>query len=100
MAETQSAHRQALEAAVVGGNVAAEARGHIFGFVITMTAVVGGIGLIANGKSTEGLVAIITALSALAGVFVWGRVQQKRERDAKLQQNNAMLGGASAQDRN
>ena len=96
LAENQSNHRQVIEKAVVNGNVAAEKRGQIFGFIIAMTAVIGGIYLIANDRSVEGLVAIIAALSALVGVFVYGRIQQKKERETKLNQNTALIDAATA----
>lgn len=83
MAESQLNHRQSLEAAVVNGNVTAQRRGQLFGFILGLVAIVGGIALIAFDKSTQGLVAIITAFSALAGVFFYGRYEQGRERDQK-----------------
>ena len=83
MAESQQHHRQALESAVVTGNVGAQRRGQWFGFTLGLVAIGGGIGLIAFDKNTEGLVAIITAFVALAGVFVYGKVEQERERTRK-----------------
>jgi uncharacterized membrane protein len=81
MAESQLKHRQALERVVVNGNVASQQRGQLFGFLLGLVAILGGIGLIAFDKSTQGLVAIITAFGALAAVFVYGRYKQERERE-------------------
>jgi len=86
MAESQIHHRQTLESAVVNGNVTAQRRGQLFGFILGVVAIVGGIGLIAFDKSTQGLVAIITAFVALAGVFIYGRYEQERERERKRQE--------------
>lgn len=83
MAERQQAHRQHLESTVVGGNVNAERRGQVFAFILGLIAILGGIGLIAFGKDALGIVSIITAFTALAGVFVYGRYQQARERAEK-----------------
>lgn len=83
MAESQMRHRQALESAVVNGNVEAQRRGQVMGFILGLVAILGGIGLIAFDKDVEGLSAIITAFVALAGVFVYGRVEQRRERERK-----------------
>jgi uncharacterized membrane protein len=80
MAERQGAHRESIEARVVAGNVASQARGSIFAFTICMVALVGGFGLIFTGKSVDGLVAIISSLGVLAGVFVYGKYQQRQER--------------------
>jgi uncharacterized membrane protein len=46
MAERQSAHREALEARVINGNVANQTRGSIFGFILSLVAIVGGFVLI------------------------------------------------------
>lgn len=95
MAESQLRHRQALESAVVMGNVKAQARGQVFAFGLGALAIVGGIGLIAFDKPVEGLVSIISALVVLAGVFVYGRWEQSQERARKRQE----LKDASAQGR-
>lgn len=89
MAERQSAHRQKLETAVISGNVRAETRGQVFAFILGMTAIVGGIGLIAVDRSAEGLGAIIAAFTGLAAVFIYGRYQQNRERERKRQELEA-----------
>jgi uncharacterized membrane protein len=83
MAERQSAHRESLEAYVVAGNVASQARGSIFAFIICLVALIGGFALLFTGKNIDGLVAIISSLTALASVFVYGRYQQRKERADK-----------------
>jgi len=86
MAESQMRHRQALESAVVNGNVEAQRRGQAMGFILGLVAILGGIGLIAFDKDAQGLSAIITAFVALAGVFVYGRFEQRRERERKREE--------------
>jgi uncharacterized membrane protein len=83
MAEKQSAHREYLEKRVVDGNVSNQTRGSYFGFTISLVAILGGVWLIAHGKSTEGLVAIITSLGGLVSVFFYSKYQQKKERTQK-----------------
>jgi len=83
MAESQLRHRQELESTVVNGNVTSQKRGQLFAFILGFIAIVGGIILIAIDKNTQGLAAIITAFVALAGVFVYGRWEQGRERERK-----------------
>jgi uncharacterized membrane protein len=83
LTERQSAHRQGLESNVINGNISAQTRGQYLGFTLGMVIVIGGIGLIAYGKSTEGLASIITAMVGLVSVFVYGRWRQERERKAK-----------------
>ena len=83
MAEKQMQHRHDLEKAVIEANCKTQKRGPIFGFIVSMTAIIGGIYLILQGKNTEGLAAIITALTALAVVFIVGRKQQQKDLENK-----------------
>lgn len=69
MAEDQSSHRRRIES-----------RGQIFGFVLVLVAIVGGIGLILDGRSAEGLVPLIGALAGLAGIFVYGEYRAHQAR--------------------
>ncbi|MCA1705287.1 MAG: DUF2335 domain-containing protein [Actinobacteria bacterium] len=75
MTETESNHRREMESLVVRANVRVRSRGQIFAFIIVITAVVGGIVLIALGKGTQGLVALVGALGALATTFLIVRRQ-------------------------
>lgn len=56
-------HRHALESAVVNGNVEAQRRGQVMGFILGLVAILSGIGLIAFDKDAQRLSAIITAFS-------------------------------------
>ena len=71
--------RQELEKVIVQTGVKNEARGQIFGFIIALSAIVGGTVVIAIGKDVIGLIAIISALASLAGVFIYGKRRQGRE---------------------
>lgn len=86
LAENQAKHRQGLESAVVRGNLRAETRGQVCAFILGLVAIVGGIWLIASGKDALGLSAIITAFTALAATFIYGRWQQGLERERKRQE--------------
>lgn len=79
MAEDQAEHRRGLESIVVHSNVKQETRGQWFGFVIAMTAILGGIYLMDSGKSLWGAATAIAAIVGLVGLFVWSKRQQKRE---------------------
>lgn len=69
------------------GGVAKERRGQHYAFILGALAIIGGIVLIAYDKDVQGLVAIITTLVTLAGVFIYGRSQQTKEREAKQRAN-------------
>ena len=86
MAESQMRHRHGLESIVINGNVKAQSRTQLFAFLLGVLAIGGGIGLIAFNKSTQGLVAVITALTAYSGVFIYGRYEQRIERERKRQE--------------
>jgi len=83
MAERQSAHRQQLERIVVEGNCNAQTRGQWFAFILAFVIICGGVYLLAKGKSVEGFAAIIFAVGSLIAVFIYGRTEQRKEREAK-----------------
>jgi uncharacterized membrane protein len=79
MAETQHNHRLGLEKHVVHSNVEAQRLGTVLGFIVAMTVVIGGMYLVHEGKSGEGLAAILTALASLVGVFLYSKHEQQKE---------------------
>jgi uncharacterized membrane protein len=83
MAERQSAHRETLEAKVIEADIAKQTRGSIFGFIISLVVIIGGFVLLEQGKKVEGLASIIGSLTSLVAVFVYGRYEQKKERNDK-----------------
>ena len=54
--------------------------GPILGAVVAVTIMIGAFTVIALGESTVGIAAIVTAIVALAGVFVYGSESRRRER--------------------
>ena len=83
MAERQSAHRESLEAKVIEANVASQARGSHYAFIICLITIVGGFVLIGMGKSIYGISAVIGSLATLAAVFVVAKRDQQKERVEK-----------------
>jgi uncharacterized membrane protein len=83
MAEQQGDHRRHLEKVTIEANAFSEKLGPILGFIIAMTAIVGGIWLISKGLKIEGLAAVLTAIAAPVGLFVYGKYQQQKELQAK-----------------
>lgn len=82
MAEKQSSHRQKQENRVILSNVIQSYLGMVFAFILGVGVIAGGIFLIYNGKDGYGLAIIIGDLVALAGVFIYGRSEQRKERDS------------------
>lgn len=79
MVEEQAQHRRRLEESVTNANTKLETRGQFFGFLIAMTALMGGGYLIASGQSVWGISLPIATIAGLAGVFVWKSRERKRE---------------------
>ena len=80
MAELQADHRRAMESKELDSRIRWESIGQVCGFVIGMTALIGGIGLMAFDKSITGGTAMsLSALATLAGIFVWSKRQKSRE---------------------
>ena len=88
MAEGQGGHRQGLERDALNSNISSEKRGQIFGFLVAMTAILCGTVLIALNKDAAGLTAIIAALGALVGTFIYGRYKQDQERARNRREAN------------
>lgn len=85
MAERQAAHRQHLEViAVEGGNRRAN-WGLLAGFTIAIVFLVVSALLISNGHPVPGTILGTVDLVSLVGVFVFGRVDQRRERERQRQ---------------
>ena len=73
MAETEQQHRHDEQSVRTRSDIALESRGQWMAFLAVMAGMIGGIALIALGKSIEGSVAVISAVSAVAGLSVWSR---------------------------
>jgi uncharacterized membrane protein len=71
MAEREEAHRQDLERKMVSSEIKARNRGQLLGFLIAAITLIGGIWLVYEGKDWPGLVAILTPLIGLVGIFVY-----------------------------
>jgi len=85
MAESQHAHRQSSEKHVIHSNISAQKLGTVLGFIVAMTVVVGGMFLVHEGKSGEGLAAILTALASLVGVFLYSKHEQQKDLSKKTE---------------
>lgn len=85
MAEQQGKHRQLIEKRVIDSNAFTQKMGPVLGFIVAMTAVLGGIYLVHSGQSTAGLVSILVPLATLSGIFIYGKSEQRKELQAKAQ---------------
>ncbi len=83
MAERQSAHRETMEAQVVSANLAIQRQGNNRAFILALIVILGGIYLMATGKSGWGFAAILTSLGSLVSVFAIAKADQRRERAEK-----------------
>lgn len=77
MAESQVAHRHAIESHVVRSNVDRERIGQYIGAALAALIIIGGFIAIFTNHSTAGLVVLLPGLVGLVGLFVYS---QRRER--------------------
>lgn len=85
MAERQEAHRHELEKLTVQEATNRSWWGLRLGFVLAVMIIAIGAAAIFTGHTPEGLTAILAPTAILAGVFVYGRREQTKERIAKDQ---------------
>jgi uncharacterized membrane protein len=87
LAEDQSRHRMGLESYVVRSDVRRSWGGLIVGGLLSVTLIACGTYLVSTGHDWAGVTIITTTLVALAGVFVYGRSSQSKERQQKARRN-------------
>ena len=83
----QSNHRMELETKVVESGIRNSARGQVFAFILALTTILIGSVLLYLNKDIAGIVAILGALGALVGVFIYGNKSKKDERIQKARSN-------------
>jgi len=79
MAEREEEHRQDLERIMVSSEIRSRNRGQFLGFLIAAITLIGGIWLVYEGKDWPGLVAILTPLIGLVGIFVYTQDKEDDE---------------------
>ena len=85
MAQSQAKHRQDVEAIVIKGKDRRATHGlYIGGFLATVVLALAFI-LILTGRSIAGFGTLIGEAAVLSGVFIFGRTQQRKERETKAQ---------------
>jgi uncharacterized membrane protein len=87
--ERQAQHRQKLEDRVTRANVRAQTRGSWLGFIIAILFLAASIYLITHDRPIEGTILGSVDIVGLVSVFVYGRREQRRERETK---NRLMYG--------
>lgn len=83
LAESQAEHRQSLERVVISGKDRRATHGLYIGGAIAAVVTVLAFLLVWRGRSVAGFATLIGEAGFLAGVFVYGRTQERREREAK-----------------
>lgn len=85
--EKQQNHRMELEKKAVFTGVKQALRGQVFAFILGAVTIAGGIYLIIKDKNVQGYTLIIGSAATLAGVFMYGKHQNKKERIEKARLN-------------
>ena len=82
MAEKQAEHRQRLEEKIVNAEIRDARLGLIFGFLIGLTTIVGGVICVLQGAALPGTFLSLWGLTSLVGAFIYGS-RQRRQREEK-----------------
>lgn len=85
MAESQQAHRQALEVAAVNHNARRSMAGLFVGGIVALAALALAGVLAALGQPAWSAATATVAVASLAGVFVYGNYTRRKERTARLE---------------
>lgn len=75
MAEREEDHRHEQEREMLQSDKSARTRGQYMAFVLAVIVIVGGIWLISEGKQVGGLIAVLSPLGVLIGLFLHGQRQ-------------------------
>jgi uncharacterized membrane protein len=86
IAEGQTKHRQDLERTVIHNNVRLSYLGLVSGFILGAAGLGSAIWLIYIGRQLGGGAAFVTSLSALVGLFFYGKRKQSTELEKKRSQ--------------
>mgnify|MGYP001591579865 CR=1 FL=1 len=81
MAEQQSQHRRELERKVIDSDVQNSKLGLIFGFIIGLVLISGGIFLIWKGYNLSGVLLGVVYVGSVVGIFVYGSWERRKERE-------------------
>jgi uncharacterized membrane protein len=84
MAEKQTAHRITIEEKVVDGDVRRSDRGLIFGFIIALVMIIGGLIVIGLGHDVAGAAVITGSLIGVVGLFVYAYISREAERKNRM----------------
>ena len=81
--ESQVQHRQALEKAVIQSDVGDSRLGLYLGFFVSVVVVIGGVICVLSGYTATGGIIAAIPVPVLAGVFVYGSSNRRREREGR-----------------
>ncbi len=77
--EEQGRHRRVLEKRALNHNIVSATIGQVAGFFLFLVAIGGGVFLLYNDKSVEGIASIVTAVGGAA--WVLGKAEQAKKKD-------------------
>ena len=76
-----------LEKEVISTGAKQSLRGQIFAFILGAITIIGGLFLLIKDKNVQGYTLIVGSAATLAGVFVYGKRQNEKERIEKARLN-------------
>lgn len=85
--EKQQNHRMELEKTVIKTDALRSLRGQVFAFILAAIAIIGGIVLLLKGLNIAGLSVLVGTTTTLSGAFIYGKRQNRKEREEKSKRN-------------
>lgn len=79
MAEKQNNHRIELETKVIRAQIGQGTSGQIFGFLIGLATVLGGVFCVLQNHEAAETTIVVSGAASVASVFVYGKKQQQKE---------------------
>ena len=61
--------------------------GQIFAFILSFTAILGGLVLLIRGLSIAGFSVLVGTTATLVGAFLYGKAENRKERENKAREN-------------
>lgn len=81
MAETQMDHRIEMEKSIVQSDIRLSNRGLLYGFIIALVVTGGGTWITLQDKSPVGLIAMLTPLVSIIGLFIYNRQTRSKNNE-------------------
>lgn len=85
--EKQQSHRIEIEKIVISADTNRIKLGQLFAFVLGFATICGGLILLIKGLNIAGFSVLVGTTATLIGVFLYGKAENRKERENKAKEN-------------